>query len=98
MSKVIKSIADEDMQELIRDYVAFKKAEAKFKKTKEKVTKYLVEGVYESEYGKVNKFTSIRKLLNSEKLADEHPEVIELMEQYKEDKPQTSVLITNYME
>lgn len=98
MSNIIETISDKDMKELIKAYVAYKKAETAFTKLKKKLTENLLTGVYESKYGKINKFTSIRKLINFDKLFEEHPEIKELLEDYKEEKEQTSVLITNQMD
>jgi hypothetical protein len=98
MSNTIKTISDSEMKELMKAYVEYKKAESKFKRLKEKFTNDLMLGVYETKYGKINKFESKRMLLNSTRLAEEHPEVIELMEDYKEEKTQISVTLTNYMD
>ena len=92
----IKGITKTDMEKLVNSYVNYKKAEAEFKKIKAKVVDNLEPGIYENELGKVNKYVVERKLLNSEKLAQEHPEVLELMEEYKESKTQLSVSITKY--
>ena len=98
MSNVIESISDKDMKELIKAYVTYKKAEANFTKLKKKLTEHLMLGVYESKYGKINKFISVRKLTNFEKLYEDYPEIEKIIEKYKEEKEQTSVLITNQMD
>lgn len=92
----VKGITKADMTKLVDAYINYKKAEAEFKRIKTKVVDNLEPGIYENEVGKVNKYIVKRKLLNSEKLAEEHPEVIELMEEYKELNTQLSVSITKY--
>lgn len=92
----VKGITKADMTKLVDAYINYKKAEAEFKRIKAKVVDNLEPGIYANEVGRVHKYVVERKLLNSEKLAKEHPEVLELIEEYKESKTQLSVSITKY--
>ena len=75
MTKVIQSLSKSQIKELIKAYIEFKKAEAHLKKLKEALTKDLVDGSYESDIGYVNKVTSTRTYIDTDKLFDEHPEI-----------------------
>lgn len=93
MTKVINSLDKKQIKELIRAYVDYKKAEANFKRLKEQLTKDLVEGRYESDLGYVNKFTSTRTYIDTDKLFDEHPEIDP--NDYLKERDVTTVTVCN---
>lgn len=96
MSKTIIELSNTDRKKIVALYREFKKAEREFRNFIKEKTKDVLPGIYECEDGKINKFVQKRKLVNNEKLANEHPEVIELIEKYKELQEQTSVVVTPY--
>ena len=96
MSNTITQISEADIKKLIAAYRDFKEAEREFLKLKNKLTDALIPGVYECSKGKINKFVQKRMLVDNEKLKQDHPEIEELIEEYKNEKEQISVIITPY--
>lgn len=75
MTKVNKTLSEKDVSKLVKAYVKFKKAEKEFKQLKEELTKDIIDGKYFSEDGYVNKSSSVRTYIDTERLFDEHPEI-----------------------
>lgn len=75
MTKVNKVLDKKEVSKLIKAYVKFKKAEKEFKQLKEELTKDLLDGKYFSDDGYVNKTTSTRTYIDTDRLFDEHPEI-----------------------
>lgn len=72
---VIKTLDKKAIKILVKAFLEYKKAEAKFKELKDQFTKDLADGTYKSEYGSVNKTSYESKRLDIEKLKAEHPEI-----------------------
>lgn len=89
-----KQLNDKQIQQLVKAYVEFKKAEDTWKQLKSELTDDLEPGRYESEYGRITKSTMKKKITNWKSLLEHHPELD--TENYTDIKDVTSVTVLNY--
>lgn len=95
MTNEIQTLSDKDIKDLVKAYVEFKAAEAKFKALKEQLTKHIAPGKHTSKYGVVNKIKAIRTSIDYNAMLDDHPEID--VDDYTTEKEVESVTITSLL-
>jgi len=88
-----KQLNEKQIQQLVKAYVEFKKAEDTWKQLRAELTDDLEPGRYESEYGRVTKSTMKKRITDWKGLLEHHPEID--TSDYTDVREVTSITVTN---
>ncbi|MCR4715894.1 MAG: hypothetical protein K5656_01815 [Lachnospiraceae bacterium] len=89
-----KQLTDNEIKELIVAQVEYKKAKDKFDEVKERLTKDLEPGRYESKYGKIIKTVFTKMKTDYKRMLWDNPDID--IKQYEEPQEVSSLVIQNY--
>jgi len=89
-----KQLTEQEIKELVIAQVEYKKAKDKFDEIKERVTKDLEPGKYESKYGKIIKTVFEKAKVDYKKLLWDNPNID--VNKYTEIQEVSSIVIQNY--
>jgi len=89
-----KQLTDNEIKELIVAQVEYKKAKDRFDEVKERLTKDLEPGRYESKYGKIIKTVFTKMKTDYKRMLWDNPDID--IKQYEEPQEVSSLVIQNY--